>query len=70
MPAPLFFLQELQRLCNKHGILLIMDEVITGFRLHKGTAQQRFGVRGDITTLGKIIGGGLPVAASIDGFCV
>jgi glutamate-1-semialdehyde 2,1-aminomutase len=57
------FLAGLRDISKKNGALLIMDEVITGFRLHNGTAQQKFGVQGDLTTLGKIIGGGLPVAA-------
>src|SRR5438270_522127 len=48
---------------KKNGALLIIDEVITGFRLHNGAAQQLLGVQADLTTLGKIIGGGLPVAA-------
>lgn len=57
------FLQGLRNLCDKHGALLIFDEVITGFRLAKGGAQEYFGVMPDLTTLGKIIGGGLPVGA-------
>lgn len=57
------FLAGLREISHKYGALLIMDEVITGFRLHYGTAQQMFGVQGDLTTMGKIIGGGLPVAA-------
>ena len=57
------FLQGLRSLCDLHGILLIFDEVITGFRLGPGGAQQRYGVMPDLTTLGKIIGGGLPAAA-------
>src|SRR5580704_15569044 len=57
------FLAGLREISRKNGALLIMDVVITGFRLHDGTAQQKFGVQGDLTTLGKIIGGGLPVAA-------
>ena len=57
------FLDELRRLCTEHGIVLIFDEVITGFRLGPGGAQERFGVIPDMTTLGKIIGGGLPVGA-------
>jgi glutamate-1-semialdehyde 2,1-aminomutase len=57
------FLAGLREISQKNAALLIMDEVITGFRLHNGTAQQKFGVHGDLTTLGKIIGGGLPVAA-------
>jgi glutamate-1-semialdehyde 2,1-aminomutase len=57
------FLARLREISQKNGALLIMDEVITGFRLHNGTAQQCLGVQGDLTTMGKIIGGGLPVAA-------
>src|SRR5271157_960464 len=57
------FLKGLREITRKHGALLIVDEVITGFRLHYGSAQQLFGVQGDLTTLGKIIGGGVPVAA-------
>lgn len=57
------FLEGLRNLCDRHGIVLIFDEVITGFRLAPGGAQERFGVRPDLTTLGKIIGGGLPAAA-------
>ncbi len=62
LPRP-GFLEEVRGLCDRHGILLIFDEVITGFRLSPGGAQEKFGVRADITTLGKIIGGGLPVGA-------
>jgi glutamate-1-semialdehyde 2,1-aminomutase len=61
-PAP-NFLRGLRDITKKHGALLIIDEVITGFRLHNGAAQQLLGVEADLTTLGKIIGGGLPVAA-------
>lgn len=57
------YLQQVRDLCTKHNVLLIFDEVITGFRLARGGAQERFGVQADITTLGKIIGGGLPVGA-------
>ena len=57
------FLQGLRDICTKHGALLIFDEVITGFRLAKGGAQEYFGIMPDLTTLGKIIGGGLPVGA-------
>ena len=57
------FLGRLRSLCDRHGSLLVFDEVITGFRLGKGGAQELFGVRPDITCLGKIIGGGLPVGA-------
>ncbi|SMC24489.1 glutamate-1-semialdehyde 2,1-aminomutase [Desulfacinum hydrothermale DSM 13146] len=61
-PAP-GFLEGLRRLCDAHGVVLIFDEVITGFRLAPGGAQERFGVLPDLTCLGKIIGGGLPVGA-------
>ena len=57
------FLQAMRDITKKHGALLIFDEVITGFRIAKGGAQEYFGVEPDITTLGKIIGGGLPVGA-------
>ena len=61
-PAP-GFLQGLRALCDRHGALLIFDEVITGFRLGLGGAQDYFGVRADLVTFGKIIGGGMPVGA-------
>ena len=61
-PAP-GFLESLRSITEKHGSLLIFDEVITGFRLGVGGAQGRFGITPDLTTLGKIIGGGLPVGA-------
>ncbi len=57
------FLQGLRKLCDEYGSLLIFDEVITGFRASFGGAQGRFGIVPDLTTLGKIIGGGLPVGA-------
>lgn len=57
------FLQGLRTLCDENGSLLIFDEVITGFRLSKGGAGEYFNIKADITTLGKIIGGGLPVGA-------
>lgn len=57
------FLKGLRALCDEHDILLIFDEVMTGFRLAPGGAQQKLGVTPDITTLGKIIGGGMPVGA-------
>jgi glutamate-1-semialdehyde 2,1-aminomutase len=57
------FLQSLRDLATRHGALLIFDEVITGFRVCYGGAQTLFGIKPDLTTLGKIIGGGLPVAA-------
>ncbi|HEY9487164.1 MAG TPA: glutamate-1-semialdehyde 2,1-aminomutase, partial [Chryseosolibacter sp.] len=57
------YLQGLRDICTRHGILLIFDEVMTGFRLSAGGAQELFGITPDLTTLGKIIGGGLPVGA-------
>ena len=61
-PAP-GYLQALRDLCTKHGALLIFDEVMTGFRLSPGGAQQLYNIRPDMTALGKVIGGGLPIAA-------
>jgi glutamate-1-semialdehyde 2,1-aminomutase len=63
VPPAAGFLQGLRDLCTREGIVLIFDEVMTGFRLAKGGAQELFGVTPDMTTLGKIIGGGLPVGA-------
>ena len=57
------FLKGLQEISKKNGALLIVDEVITGFRLHNGSVQELLGIEADLTTLGKIIGGGVPVAA-------
>jgi glutamate-1-semialdehyde 2,1-aminomutase len=57
------YLQAVRALTSKHGALLIFDEVMTGFRLARGGAQELYGIKPDITTLGKIIGGGLPVGA-------
>ena len=57
------FLPGLRRLCDKEGALLVFDEVITGFRLALGGAQEYFGVKADLCTFGKIIGGGMPVGA-------
>jgi len=57
------FLDALRQLCTREGVLLIFDEVMTGFRLAPGGAQELYGVKPDLTTLGKIIGGGLPVGA-------
>ena len=57
------FLQALRRLAEANGSILIFDEVMTGFRVHPGGAQTLYGVRPDLTTLGKVIGGGLPVGA-------
>jgi glutamate-1-semialdehyde 2,1-aminomutase len=62
LPAP-GFLETLREQCARHGAVLIFDEVMTGFRVATGGAQARFGIRPDLTTLGKVIGGGLPVAA-------
>ncbi len=61
-PAP-GFLEALRALTERYGALLIFDEVMTGFRVARGGAQELFGIRPDLTTLGKIIGGGLPLAA-------
>lgn len=63
IPAEPGYLQGLRDLCNKHSVLLIFDEIVTGFRLAYGGAQERYGVTPDICTLGKIIGGGFPLAA-------
>jgi glutamate-1-semialdehyde 2,1-aminomutase len=63
VPPALGFLMGLRELTQRHGALLIFDEVITGFRLCYGGAQTLLGIRPDLTTLGKIIGGGLPLAA-------
>ncbi len=62
LPAP-GFLEALREQCTLHGAVLIFDEVMTGFRVALGGAQARYGVRPDLTTLGKVIGGGLPVGA-------
>ncbi|OUP19881.1 glutamate-1-semialdehyde-2,1-aminomutase [Lachnoclostridium sp. An196] len=61
-PAP-GFLEGLRKLCTEHGAVLIFDEVITGFRLARGGAQEYYGIQADLTTYGKIIGGGMPVGA-------
>ena len=57
------FLQGLREVCEKHGAMLIFDEVMTGFRVSRGGAQELYGVTPDLTALGKIIGGGMPVGA-------
>ncbi len=57
------FLEKIRKICTEKGIVLIFDEVMTGFRLARGGAQEIFGIKPDLTTLGKIIGGGLPVGA-------
>ncbi len=62
LPLP-GFLDGLRKICDEYGSVLIFDEVMTGFRVALGGAQQRYGVRPDLTTLGKVIGGGLPVGA-------
>ena len=63
VPPAAGFLQTLREECDRSGALLIFDEVMTGFRVALGGAQQLYGVRPDLTTLGKIIGGGMPVGA-------
>jgi len=62
LPAP-GFLETLREQCTRHGAVLILDEVMTGFRVALGGAQARYGIRPDLTTLGKVIGGGMPLAA-------
>jgi len=61
-PAP-GFLEAMRALCTKRAAVLIFDEVMTGFRLARGGAQELYGIRPDLTTIGKIVGGGLPIAA-------
>ena len=63
VPPAAGFLEGLRQLCDASGALLVFDEVITGFRVARGGAQERFGVLPDLTILGKIVGGGLPLAA-------
>lgn len=63
VPAQREFLSKLRELCTNENIILIFDEVMSGFRLAKGGAQEIYGIKPDLTTLGKIIGGGLPVGA-------
>jgi glutamate-1-semialdehyde 2,1-aminomutase len=62
LPRP-GFLESLRASCTRHGAVLIFDEVMTGFRVAPGGAQQRYGITPDLTTLGKVIGGGMPVGA-------
>lgn len=57
------YLQEVRKICDEHGVLLILDEVMTGCRVHYGSAQTLYNVKADISTFGKVIGGGLPLAA-------
>jgi glutamate-1-semialdehyde 2,1-aminomutase len=63
VPPPPGFLERLRAICTDRGACLIFDEVITGFRIARGGAQERFGIVPDLTTMGKTIGGGLPVGA-------
>ena len=63
VPPAAGFLDALRELCTRHGALLIFDEVMTGFRVALGGAQQLYGIRPDVTTVGKVIGGGLPIGA-------
>jgi glutamate-1-semialdehyde 2,1-aminomutase len=63
VPPATDFLKGLREITRRNGALLIVDEVITGFRLHNGSVQDLLGIEADLTTLGKIIGGGVPVAA-------
>jgi len=63
IPVQIEFLKELRELCTENGTLLVFDEVITGFRLAPGGAQEYFGVKPDVTVLGKILGGGFPIGA-------
>ena len=63
VPPSVPFLKKLRELCTQHGALLIFDEVMTGLRVHKLSAQGRYGIQPDLTCLGKVVGGGLPLAA-------
>ncbi len=63
IPPVAGFLETLREECSRHGAVLIFDEVMTGFRVAKGGAQALYGIRPDLTTLGKIVGGGMPVGA-------
>jgi glutamate-1-semialdehyde 2,1-aminomutase len=63
VPPERGFLEALRELCDASGALLVFDEVITGFRVARGGAQERLGVRADLTILGKIVGGGMPIGA-------
>jgi len=63
VPPAAGYLQAMREITSRHGALLIFDEVMTGFRVARGGAQQLYGIRPDLTTLGKVIGGGLPVGA-------
>jgi glutamate-1-semialdehyde 2,1-aminomutase len=70
LPQRREFLQELRRLTTQHGSLLIFDEVISGFRLARGGAAERFGISPDLATFGKVIGGGMPVGAFGGARCI
>ena len=63
LPPPKNYLKRLREICDKHDILLIFDEVMTGFRVGLECAQGIYNITPDITTLGKVIGGGMPMAA-------
>lgn len=63
IPPDRGYLEGLRELCDTHGVVLIFDEVMTGFRISYGGAQEFYGIKPDLTTLGKVIGGGLPVGA-------
>jgi glutamate-1-semialdehyde 2,1-aminomutase len=63
IPPSASFLQDIRDICTENNALLIFDEVMTGFRLSRGGAQELYGIRPDLTTLGKVIGGGMPVGA-------
>jgi len=63
IPPVAGFLEGIRELCSKHGVVLIFDEVMTGFRVALGGAQAHYGIAPDLTTLGKVIGGGMPVGA-------
>lgn len=63
VPPQSGFLEGLRERCDRHGAVLIFDEVMTGFRVSRGGAQERYGITPDLTTLGKVVGGGMPMAA-------
>lgn len=63
VPPQASFLKGLRKVCDQHGALLIFDEVMTGLRVHRGSAQTLYGTRPDLTCLGKVVGGGLPLSA-------
>ena len=63
VPPEKGFLESLRTICDRENIVLIFDEVMTGFRLAPGGAQEKLGIRADLVTYGKVIGGGMPVGA-------